>query len=274
MGIPVAYATFADPSGDDDEREVAIAAWRQAGIEGHAVRWDDPEIDWSSFKAVVIRSTWDYVERRDEFTAWAHRVEGVTRLFNPAAVIERNTDKTYLRDLRVPTVPTYWGEGELPEWPEYVVKPAVSAGARDTIRTLDRDLALAHAATLRAAGRTAMIQPYLHMVETEGETSLIYFGGRFSHAIRRLPMLAVPGSVAGDVQRREAAREPDADQRDLAEALAAELPDDVLYARIDLVRLADGSPALIELELTEPYLYLKRAGRAPAALAEALAERL
>ncbi|WP_093167628.1 ATP-grasp domain-containing protein [Sinosporangium album] len=274
MGISVAYATWAGPQEHDDEREIVLAAWRQVGIAGRAVRWDDPDADWAAFDAVVIRSTWDYVLRRDEFTAWAHQVAAATRLFNPAEVIERNTDKSYLRDVPIPIVPTHWGDGDLPEWAEYVVKPSISAGARDTIRTADRERALAHAASLRAAGRVPMIQPYLDMVETEGETSLLYFGGRFSHAVRRNPMLAGRATAADADNVRATVREPDADQRDMAETLLASLPEGVLYARVDLVRLADGTPALIELELTEPYLYLSFAPDSPAALANALRERL
>ncbi|MFF5206395.1 RimK family alpha-L-glutamate ligase [Streptosporangium sp. NPDC000396] len=277
MGVSAAYVTWADPDGFDDEKEPALAAWAEVGIAGHVVRWDDPGVDWAAFDVVVVRSPWDYVIRRAEFLDWAHRVESVTRLLNPAAVLERNTDKVYLRDLGVPIVPTYWvAPGEAVDFPvldEYVVKPTVSSGARDTIRTGDRDKALAHAAQLVADGRTAMIQPYLDMVETEGETSLLYFGGRFSHAIRRNPMLAESSLVLNEGNGRGELRDPDPDQLALAERVLAEFPD-VLYARVDLVRLPDGSPVLIELELTEPYLFLRYAPDGPANLARALVEAI
>ncbi|MBB2912309.1 glutathione synthase/RimK-type ligase-like ATP-grasp enzyme [Streptosporangium becharense] len=277
MAISAAYVTAADPKGFDDEKELAVAAWAEAGITGHITRWDDPAVDWAAFDAVVVRTPWDYVTRRAEFLTWAREVEAVTRLLNPAGVLERNTDKTYLRDLPVPSIPTFWvapGEAaDVPSLDEYVVKPSVSAGARDTIRTADRDEALAHAARLAAEGRTAMVQPYLDMVEIEGETSLIYFGGRFSHAVRRHPMLAGAAAAPDWENGRGTLRTPDADQVALAERALAEFPG-VLYARVDLVRLADGSPALIELELTEPYLFLRYAPGAATALARALAEAL
>ncbi len=83
--MKVAYVTTGHPvAGDDDERETVLAAWYGAGIEGSTVVWDDPRVDWSSFDAAVVRSTWDYIERRDEFVAWAHRAGAATRLFNPA----------------------------------------------------------------------------------------------------------------------------------------------------------------------------------------------
>ncbi|MEV0588202.1 hypothetical protein [Nonomuraea sp. NPDC050310] len=263
-----AYVTY---DGPDDERDLAVQAWGAAGIDGRIVRWDDPEADWSVFDAVVIRSAWDYVGRRAEFLAWTRRVSEVSRLLNPADVIERNTDKTYLATLGVPTVPTHWSSADLPDWPEYVAKPSISAGARDTIRTTDREVAAAHAAALEAAGRTPMVQPYLTMVEDEGETSLLYFNRRFSHSVRRTPML-VPGRKEMDNAVADT-RTPAADQVELAEKVLATISEDLLYARVDLVRLSDGTPAVIELELTEPYLYLRHE-QAAANFARALAELL
>ncbi|GAA4209123.1 ATP-grasp domain-containing protein [Microbispora amethystogenes] len=271
--MKVAYVTTDHPIiRFDDEREIVLAAWLGAGIEGSPVNWHDPAVDWADFDAAVVRSAWDYIDRRDEFVAWAHRVERVTRLFNPAPVLEWNTDKTYLRTLGVPIVPTFWPEpgAELPEWEEYVVKPAVSGGARDTIRTADRETAAAHAAALLAEGRTAMVQPYIPSVEQEGELSLLYFGGRFSHAVRRNPMLSGEPVAAN----RATLRDPDDDQFALAERVLAAVPQDLLYARVDLVRMPDGEPVLIEVELTEPYLFLRDELAAPDLFAEVLAETL
>ncbi|NRQ34814.1 hypothetical protein HII36_23690 [Nonomuraea sp. NN258] len=267
-----AYVTFDDRDGSDDERDHALAAWAAAGIAGRIERWDDPAVDWSGYDAVVVRSVWDYIDRRAEFLDWARSVESRTRLLNPVSVIETNTDKTYLRDLGVPTVPTHWSSDGLPSWDEYVVKPAISAGARDTTRTTSRDEARARAAALEAAGRTPMVQPYLDMVESEGETSLLYFNRRFSHAVRRNPMLA-PGMTYEDNARAQL-RPPAPDQVELAEKVLATIPRELLYARIDLVRLPDGTPVVIEVELTEPYLFLRYEPHAPANFARALGELL
>ncbi|MFE2345806.1 ATP-grasp domain-containing protein [Kitasatospora cineracea] len=267
----VAYATCRGV--EDVEVLPVLAAFARAGVSAEAVFWNDPGVDWAGYDLVLIRSVWDYILYREEFLAWTRRASALTRLANPARVLERNTDKTYLRALAaagVPVVPTLWvapgdpvEEVAAVDWPELVVKPTVSSGARDTVRTADRAAALAQVAALTAAGRTAMVQPYLAMVEDEGETSLLYLGGEFSHAVRRGPML---GGGFADV-----AREPDADQLALAErvlAVAAE-PDELLYARVDLVRLADGSPVLIELELTEPRLFLDLCPDGPDRLAAA-----
>jgi glutathione synthase/RimK-type ligase-like ATP-grasp enzyme len=199
-------------------------------------------------------------------------VESVTRLLNPYAVLESNTDKTYLRDLGVPIVPTHWSSRELPDWPEYVVKPSVSGGARDTTRTTGRAEAARLAAELEATGRTPMVQPYLDMVESEGETSLLYFNGRLSHAVRRSAMLAA-GATEADNARAQL-RTPAPDQVELAEKVLTAIPHGLLYARIDLVRLPDGRPAVIEAELTEPYLFLNYEPQAAARFATALRELL
>ncbi|MGW4378277.1 ATP-grasp domain-containing protein [Kitasatospora sp. NPDC004531] len=267
-GPRVAYATCRGV--EDVEMLPVLAAFARAGVVAEAPFWDDPAVDWSGYDLVLVRSVWDYILHRDAFLAWARRTAALTRVANPVPVLERNTDKTYLRDLAaagVPIVPTVWvapGE-ELTgaDWPELVVKPTISSGARDTLRTTDRAEALAHVAALTAAGRTAMVQPYLSMVEDEGETSLLYLGGGFSHAVRRGPML---GGGFEDV-----AREPAEDQLALAERILAAVPQraELLYARVDLVRLPDGSPVLIELELTEPRLFLALRPDGPEALAVA-----
>jgi len=110
------------------------------------------------------------------------------------------------------------------------------------------------------------------MVESEGETSLLYFNRRFSHAVRRTPMLTAGTTGADNVRAR--ARTPAPDQVELAEKVLAAIPQALLYARIDLVRLPDGSPVVIEVELTEPYLYLRYEPAAAARLATALRELL
>lgn len=165
----VAYVT--SEIGEDDEVEYVCGA-----LGWEPVLWTDPSVDWASYAVAVCRSPWDYTWRRDEFVEWARRVDGLTRLVNPAEVLIRNTDKTYLRDLAaagVAVVPTLWQMPASMPWPEVVVKPAVSAGARDTIRTSSLAEAAAHAATIEAQGKTVMVQPYVPAVEGEGETSIV-----------------------------------------------------------------------------------------------------
>ncbi|GAC1325395.1 MAG: hypothetical protein NVSMB13_08480 [Mycobacteriales bacterium] len=260
---------------------VLLAALAAAGVPAEPVVWDDP-VDWAGYGAVVVRSTWDYTGRREQYIGWAESVAAVTTLRNPVSVLRRNTDKTYLRhlaDAGLPVVDTCWvTPGEQPSlaalgWPELVVKPAVSAGARDTIRTRDLAVASRQLAEIAASGRTAMVQPYVEEVEGVGETSFVVLAGAVSHAVRKGPML-VPGATDPryDITRREAA----ADELALVDRVLACVPEraDLLYARVDMVRGPAGAPVLMELELTEPALFLGHADGAADRLAAAISALL
>ncbi|MBM0233809.1 hypothetical protein JNW91_19300 [Micromonospora sp. STR1_7] len=275
----------------DDRLVLAPLAARGATVE--APVWDDPDVDWSSYDLVVLRSPWDYALRRDEFVAWA---ASVPALVNPADVVRWNTDKRYLAELNaagVPTVPTSWvGPGESWQPPadtgEYVIKPAVSAGSQDTGRydladPEHRDLAVAHVRRLSTAGRTTMVQPYLSAVDTEGETALLFLAGpdglAFSHAIRKGPMLTGPNLGPDGLYKAEeiSARTARPDQLAVAERTLATVPGgtrQLLYARVDLIPGPDGDPILVELELTEPSLFIGYADGAPDRLATAITTHL
>ncbi len=257
----------------------------QRGTSAELVVWDDPHVKWDAYEAVVVRSCWDYIDRRDEFLAWA---AGVPRLHNPHVILAWNTDKTYLRQLRdagVPVIETRWNVGrgdDIGEYDEWVVKPTISAGSKDTARWGTRDEVWTHSAELVAAGRASMTQPYIASVDDEGETAMLYFNGRFSHAIRKGPLLQPGEGVRQDRDSREtiAARTPTKTQLDVSEHVLAatrsllDLTDTPLYARIDLVTSADGDPVLIELELTEPSLFLPQSDGGAGRLLDALAIRV
>ncbi|MEV3919462.1 ATP-grasp domain-containing protein [Actinomadura coerulea] len=279
----IALATFSLlPDGSDDVREL-IGALAAEGAAAEPVAWD-ADVDWSRHDLVVICSTWDYTARRDEFVAWA---QSLPRVLNSAAIMRWNTDKRYLRDLAdagVPVVPTLWDPDDVPsQWPEYVIKPAVSIGAGDTARwgPGEEDAARAHLRSLREAGRTAMVQPYLSAVDTVGETALVFLDGEYSHAGRKAQILTagagVQGSVWGDPTRGQvtASTATEAELELAARALAA-VPhgDDLLYARVDMIPGPDGAPMLIELELAEPALYLHHAPGSAKRLAKAIISRV
>jgi glutathione synthase/RimK-type ligase-like ATP-grasp enzyme len=212
----------------------------------------------------------------------------VPRLVNPAPVLAWNTDKRYLDELAaagLPTVPTtFLAPGDAfaaPDGAELVVKPTVSAGSRDTRRHDGerRDAAIAHVAELHAAGRTAMVQPYLGDVDHAGETALLHFDGALSHAIRKGPMLAHGRQPPSGLYAIEdiVAREPSAAELAVSErvmAAVAERFGTLLYARVDLLPGPDGAPVLIELELTEPSLFFAHAPGSAERFARAIAARL
>ncbi|MFI1382237.1 RimK family alpha-L-glutamate ligase [Embleya sp. NPDC020886] len=282
----VALATCAElPDLDPDER-LLFAPLAAHGIRAEAVVWNDPTVDWAAYDLVVLRSVWDYPTRRKEFIEWA---AGVPRLANPASIVAWNTDKTYLRDLTragLPVVETMWLEPDstvtLPTSGLHVVKPAISAGSRDTERydlaaPEQRALAAGHATSLLAGGRTVMVQPYLEAVDTVGETALVYFDGVFSHAVRKGPMLDGTAEMVDGLFRSERieAREPSAAEFAVAARVLTEIPvGPLLYARVDLIPAADGTPTLLELELTEPSLFLGHADGAAGRFADAIVTAL
>ncbi len=265
-------------------------ALQAAGVDVQTVRWDDSTLDWATFDLVVLRSPWDYVARRDSFVEWAKQVP---RLLNSADIVEWNTDKRYLSELAaagVAVTPTnFVAPGQswsAPADGEWVVKPSISAGSQDTGRYLlpaQLPLARAHVARLRTAGRTAMIQPYLRAVDTAGETALIFLPDAtgeltFSHAIRKGPMLTGPDLGNIDPGTEDiTSRTPSAAELVTAAAALRAIPggaDRLLYARVDLIPGPDGQPLLLELELTEPSLFLLAAPPAAERLASAVVSRL
>jgi glutathione synthase/RimK-type ligase-like ATP-grasp enzyme len=276
-------AGYPDLKGDDDLLEEAL---RVRGAEAVAVVWDESGIAWESFDLCLVRSTWDYHEKHAGFLEWARRVEAASALHNPAELIAWNSDKSYLRDLAeqgVPTVPTVWVEPGADEeleailaregWGEAVVKPVVDLGARNLrrVRAGDTEAQPALEAVLER-GR-AIVQPFLPSLEAEGETSLIYIDGSFSHAVRKRPAegdFRVQSIWGGTV----AATDPELQQVEVAESALALIDESPLYARVDLVDDLDDNPALIELELIEPNLYLSTSGTATDRLADAAIAQL
>lgn len=278
----------------DEDLPPLLAALADAGAEAVVADWDDPQVDWSAFRLALLRSTWDYTDRLAEFLAWAERAATLTRLVNPPPVIRWNTDKHYLRDLAragVPAVPTqfvepgddaaraldhFLREESAGEW---VVKPAVGAGSRDAARYArgEERAATDHIVRLLHAGRSVLLQPYLEQVDRQGETALIYFGGRFSHAIRKGPLLR-RGSAPTDglfAEEHITPRTPTAEELRLGDRVLAVLPFATpLYARIDLIRSAADEPRLLELELTEPSLFFAQDSGAARRLADQLCAQL
>lgn len=292
----LALVTAVAATGTDEDMSPLLDACLSAGIDARVLAWDDATVSWSRFDLVLLRSPWDYTERLPEFMAWCTRVDRATRLLNPLPVLRWNTDKHYLADLAalgVPVVPTVFLEPDAEPLPalegflagqpgmlEFVVKPTVSAGSRDTQRySLAQQFAAAnHIARLLDLGRSVMLQPYLDSVDALGETALIYLDGEFSHAIRKGPLLRPDETATDALFATEAItpREPENDERILAEAVVSAavrrlgIAAPLLYARVDLVRDASGNPRLLELELTEPSLFLAHAPGAAARLVESL----
>jgi glutathione synthase/RimK-type ligase-like ATP-grasp enzyme len=281
----VAFVTCAELLGLDPDDQLLRDALVERGQPVDALAWDDPAVDWRSYDLVVLRSPWDYPPRRADFVAWA---QSVPNLANPAAVVAWNTDKRYLAELAdagVSVVQTDWVQpgGDLTGiGGSVVVKPNVGAGSIDTGRyelsdPAQRKLAEELIGRIHGSGRVAMVQPYLDAVDTYGETSLIYLDGEYSHAIRKGPILSGPDEGTDGLYKAEEIRprEPLDAERALAGRVLEALPfDTLLYARVDLVPGRWGEPVLLELELTEPSLFLGTAPGAADRLAGAIERRV
>jgi hypothetical protein len=291
--VEIALATFSGlPRGFDGDQPL-VDALAAEGARTTWVCWDDPDADWRAFERVLIRSTWNYAQRRDEFVDWAHRLG--TALRNAPAIVEWNSDKRYLAEVAaagLPVVPTTWVEpGDAPPRLDgsVVVKPSISAGGRDTghfgpaADVAARDLL----ARLSAADRTAMVQPFQASVETAGEAALVYYGGELSHTLRKGAVLppdreapqheGVPGLSAAEamfdpdlVRAAPAAEDELALGAAVIDFLRRRFGEAPLYARVDAVRDASDRPVLMELELIEPNFYFERAPGAAARLARAV----
>jgi len=266
----------------DDDLVPLLQACRNAGLDACALAWDDPTVSWGRFDLVLLRSPWDYTGRHEVFIRWCEHVDRISTLLNPLEVVRWNSDKHYLRDLAargVPVVAVTFVEPEQEPLPclqaflsaekatEFVVKPAISAGARDTQRYARKQefAASNHIARLLDEGRSVMLQPYLESVDNAGETGLIHLDGRFSHAIRKGPLLPAEGGAA--LAGHESISPRDAEPDELAVAWNAletaatllHLGAPLAYARIDLIRDGQGQPRVLELELVEPSLFFAHA---------------
>lgn len=277
------------PNLADDDR-LLIPALTRHGLDATPAVWNDPAVDWTGFAAAVVRSTWDYYHDLPTFLRWISRLEecGVP-LYNPPGVLRWNADKRYLMELEsagIPVVPTRWVERDdrasLLEilddcrWEEAVVKPAVSASAWETWKT-SRSAAKSDEARFRrlVSRGTVMVQPFVAEVARDGEWSLLYLGGEFSHAVvkrARSGDFRVQPRHGGSVTLEQPAGEIQSQAETVLRAALTD-PARSLYARVDGC-VSNGRFLLMELELLEPSLFLGLAPGAPERLARALAERL
>lgn len=282
--LDVALITYSELPGLAEDEQLLVAALAGLGVKAGPAVWDDPAIAWASIGACVIRSTWDYHHRLEEFIAWAEHVASMSSLWNPVEVVRWNTRKTYLRELDergIATVPTVWLErgskADLESlmaeqgWQRVVVKPVVSASAYATVLVADESLhkGQAHLDKLLAQ-RDMIIQPFISSVETSGERSLMFIDGQFTHAVRR----TFPLGPNHDGQEKSRLVEATRTEIGFAANVLQAAGHTTLYARVDVVRDEAGALCLMELELVEPSLFLQLAPEAVERLAGAIAERL
>jgi glutathione synthase/RimK-type ligase-like ATP-grasp enzyme len=269
----------------DPESHLLVGALAELGIHAEMAAWTEDR-DWTAAPLVVLRTPWDYFKQVGRFLDWARATDKATRLVNSARVAQWNAHKSYMLDLAsagVPIVPTillrsseaFRGE-QLRSGPVgmAVAKPAVGVGAIGALKADRRSPEFeGHVKALLTDGKDVLVQPFVESVAHEGEVSLVFFGGQFSHAIRKLPAAGeyrVQDHHGGSVHTHS----PTAGELDVARRALEAAPGGVqTYARVDLVALG-GNPVVMELELIEPELFLRYDHEAPSRFARVMQELL
>ena len=249
------------------------------------VSWRDEVVDWAKYRLVILRTTWDYFDFLPEFLAKIEFIASKTPIANPLPIIRWNADKVYLKELEskgIRIVPTSWGQSlqsttnirrffDEFSADELIIKPTISAGACETFRlTKNSDLQPVLDAF---SNRPFMVQPFIDSVVNEGEYSIFYFGGKYSHTILKTPktddfrVQEEHGGIITAVPRSE-------ELIKISENILSKINEPLLYARVDLVKNEQGEFCLMELELIEPALYLRMDPNAPKRFAEAINEFL
>jgi glutathione synthase/RimK-type ligase-like ATP-grasp enzyme len=291
MSLHVAIATYVSTGAYDantvDEDVLLSNLLEELGISHELIAWSDPDVDWSRFTHVLIKSTWDYFDYYPEFLAWLDKLEALgTSVLNPVGTLRWNSSKNYLLELKAKGYPCVAGQilpkgtattlealHDALEFETLVVKPLVSGGAKNTLkitRGAGKELEDKIASLLQE--EDFLVQPYIPEIVAVGEYSLIFFNGVFSHAVLKSPAVddfRVQHYYGGTIQEIT----PDSKMLASAQALVASFAKDSLYARVDGV-VIDGVFHLMELELIEPYLFLGLSEKAIPNYKAALQKRL
>ncbi len=268
-----------------DSEQKLLPLLADLGIQAEPRVWNDIQVDWSNYDGIIIRSVWDYHLQYSFFLAWLVHLENLAiPVWNPVEVLRENSHKFYLQTLAeagLHTIPTLcltrsqnpdWEKIKAQPWPQVVIKPAISAGAMDT-RILSRDQLEQADSPLRSllAKTDVLIQPYTEAVAEQGEWSLIFFNGNYSHAVLKQPKTG-DFRVQEEHGGRSVSQSPPPHVIEEARAFVQFYQNRLLYARVDGVVLNEKFH-LMELELVEPELFLMHHPQAHQSFAEAIAAR-
>ncbi len=272
------------------EDQLLATSLRERNIDSLRVSWSNPTVDWNDFDAILLRTPWDYFQQIGPFTDWIAGREMGPPLLNPPATVRWNLNKHYLRDLQqvgIRTVPTQWivppSEDASIDWESYfdllqgdevILKPCISAGSEDTYRLRKESLHEWEAAMNPiVAKRPMMLQEFQPSILDKGEVSLIAWGGRVSHAVRKRGKsgdFRIQFQFGGSANRCV----PTAAEIAFAEEILKKCQHEAVYARVDLVYNLRSQPQVMELELIEPELWLRLAPESSDGFANAIVERL
>lgn len=253
----------------EDENIVLGNILKELGLDYNLEIWSDPQVNWTQFTHLLIKSPWDYFDRYPEFLVWCNYIKSLgVKVFNNLDTILWNSDKKYLLDIQKKgfhIVPTFFIEkGQVPDLEgcfqqfdtdQLVIKPTVSGGSKNTLK-LEKNNWGSQKSTIDTflESEDYMVQPFIQEIASVGEFSYLFFNGHFSHAVLKS---AKPGEFrvqhyfGGQVQQIK----PSSYQLHYLQKIVDELAGETLYARVDGIWI-EGVFYLMELELIEPYLFL------------------
>lgn len=254
-------------TGDEDTELLEFLQGK--GLDIHREIWTDQTVNWQQYELAILKSPWDYIDKIDAFYSWLQVLENhQIRLLNPVNIVKWNSDKHYLKDIAaagLPVTPTaFLEQGTLVELAPFfdqfntdrlIVKPCVSGGSKNTF-AITRQQVAAIQPQIQALVQVEsfLVQPFIPEIETEGEWSLLFFNGKFSHSLLKKPRegdFKVQHYLGGSIHPLQ----PTSQQVESAAAFVAAFAKGCLYARVDGV-MVNGQFLLMELELIEPLLYL------------------
>ncbi|MBK7631890.1 MAG: hypothetical protein IPJ23_14515 [Ignavibacteriales bacterium] len=266
--------------------KLLIEPMKTLGWMAEEISWRNENVNWADYDAVIVRSTWDYQNNPEKFIKVLEKINSVSYLENDLDLMKWNMNKNYLFALKqkgVAIVDTIWEKGfnsvlakgyfDKHDTDEIIIKPNISANADNTFR-LTKEKLVENLSQLEKifAGREFMVQPFLKNIVEEGEYSLFFFDGKFSHSVLKKPKekdFRVQEEHGGNIKPKDVSSEIIV----IAENIINKLSTIPLYGRVDLVRTSKNEFALMELELIEPSLYLNKDEQSPLRLAKAFDER-
>jgi glutathione synthase/RimK-type ligase-like ATP-grasp enzyme len=274
---------MSDPGDFVMDNDMSIEPMMALGWQADVVPWRDSSIDWNAFDAVYISTPWDYPQHIEEFLRVLKTIDNSSAtLINSLSLVRWSLSKTYLRDLEergAAIVPSMWCDdidvAQIPQWFDVfktealVIKPATGVNAIDTFVLKNPVSAeLTEQLSRVFQQRAFMVQPFVENIRDEGEYSLFFFGGEYSHAIQKIPKpgdFRVQEEYGADIRSVE----PSQDLLETAQCVLALVEPQPVYVRADFVRDTTGDYLLMELEMIEPALYLRTDDGAAARFAAA-----
>ena len=264
------------------EDQILLSAMEAKGLSVTKKSWSDPDFDWSSTNKVLIRTTWDYFERFEEWQQWLDLVSEKSTLINPVDLVRWNMDKHYLGDLQkrginIPethyiekgTITTLKELQAKTGWEQIILKPCVSGASRHTYKLNVNNVEVHEAIFQKLIQNEAfMLQPFQKNI-VNGEISLMVMAGQFTHAVLKV---AKPGDfrVQDDFGGTVHDYQPTQAEMDFAEKAVAACSPSPALARVDIIRDNHDQLAIIELEMIEPELWFRLNPKAAEVLAGAI----